>query len=437
MAEFRLPPQNLEAEQSVLGALLIDKDAIVKVAGSLRPEHFYKDSHAEIYRAVIALYERQEPFDMITLPSELKKKKLLKKVGGVSYLAELANAVPTSAHVEHYSNLVKDAYTKRQLIFTASRIVEMGYKEEQEVPELLDRAESSLFNVAQEHLHQLFLPLKRILEESFDRLDSLRKKGGRIRGVPTGFRLLDDKLSGLQGSNLIILAGRPSLGKSSLASNIVQFAAVEKKIPVGFFSLEMSREQLADRMLSAQADVDAWRIVTGNLNDDDFAKLNQAYADLSEAPIYIDDTPGLGVLEMRTKARRLQMEHGVQLIIVDYLQLAHSRNLESRVQEVSEISQALKNLARELKIPVLALSQLSRAIETRGAKRPQLSDLRESGSIEQDADVVMFLYRENEEDKKAIKLLIAKHRNGPTGEIDLFFRGERTRFYEVEKEREG
>lgn len=437
MAEFRLPPQNLEAEQSVLGALLIDKDAIVKVAGTLRPEHFYKDTHAEIYRGIIALYERQEPSDMITLPTELKKKKALKRIGGTGYLAELANMVPTSAHIEHYAGLVKDTYTKRQLIFTASKIVEMGYKEEQEVPELLDRAESSLFGVAQEHLHQLFLPLKRILEESFDKLDNLRKKGGRVRGVSTGFRMLDDKLSGLQASNLIILAARPSLGKSSLAANIAQYVAVQQKIPVGFFSLEMSGEQLADRMLSAQADVDAWRIVTGNLSDEDFAKLNQAYADLSEAPIFVDDTPGLGVLEMRTKARRLQMEQGVQLIILDYLQLAHSRKLENRVQEVSEISQALKNLARELKIPVLALSQLSRAVEMRGgAKRPQLSDLRESGSIEQDADVVMFLYRDNDEDKQAMKLLIAKHRNGPTGEIDLFFRGERTRFYEVEKERE-
>ena len=433
----RLPPQNLEAERSVLGALLIDKDAIVKVAEFLRPEHFYKDAHGQIYAAILSLYEKREPADMITVPDELKKKKLLGKVGGVGYLSELAASVPTAANIEYYARIVRDNFIKRELIASASRIAEMGYEEGTECAQLIDQAEQTLFQVSQDFLHEHFVPIKQTLEVSFDRLDELHKKGEGLRGVPTGFKTLDQKLSGLQDSNLIILAARPSIGKSSMASNIAQHAAVTHKIPVGIFSLEMSREQLVDRMLSAQADVDAWRITTGNLEEEDFVRIGEAMGELAEAPIFIDDTPGLNVLEMRTKARRLQMEHGVRLFIVDYLQLLHGRGLENRVQEVSEISQALKNMARELKVPVLACAQLSRAIEQRTSRIPQLSDLRESGSIEQEADVVMFLYRPDEENRSEVKLLIAKHRNGPTGEIDMYFRGERTKFYEAETVRGG
>ncbi len=437
MTEQRLPPQNLEAERSVLGALLIDKDAIVKVAEFLRPEHFYKDGHGRVYTAILSLYEKREPADMITVPDELKKKKLLDKVGGVGYLSELATAVPTAANIEYYGRIVKDNFVKRELISSASRIAEMGYDVETECAELVDKAEQSLFKVSQDFLREYFVPIKQTLESSFDRLEELHQAGEGLRGVPTGFKTLDQKLSGMQESNLIILAARPSVGKSSMASNIAQVAAVNHKIPVGIFSLEMSREQLVDRMLSAQADVDAWRITTGNLEEEDFARIGEAMGELAEAPIFIDDTPGLNTLEMRTKGRRLQMEHGVKLFIVDYLQLLHGRGLENRVQEVSEISQALKNMARELKVPVLACAQLSRAIESRTSRIPQLSDLRESGSIEQEADVVMFLYRPDEENRSEIKLLISKHRNGPTGEIDLYFRGERTKFYEAETVRGG
>jgi len=436
MAE-RLPPQNLEAERSVLGALLIDKDAIINVAEFLRPQHFYKDAHGRIFEAILSLYEKREPSDMVTVPNELKKKKLLSKVGGVGYLSELAAAVPTAANIEYYGRIIKDNSVKRELISSASRIAEMGYEEGVECAELIDRAEQSLFKVSQDFLHEYFIPIRQTLEVSFDRLDELHKEGKGLRGVPTGFETVDKKLSGLQESNLLILAARPSVGKSSMASNIAQHAAVEHKVPVGLFSLEMSREQLVDRMLSAQADVDSWRITTGNLEEEDFARIGEAMGELAEAPIFIDDTPGLNILEMRTKARRLQMEHGIKLFIVDYLQLLHGRGLESRVQEVSEISQALKNMARELKVPVLACAQLSRAIEQRTSGIPQLSDLRESGSIEQEADVVMFLYRPDLENRSEIKLLIAKHRNGPTGEVDMYFRGERTKFYEAETVRGG
>lgn len=432
MSEPRIPPQNLEAEQSVLGALLIDKDAVIKVAEFLRSEHFYREVNASIFQALLNLYEKGDPIDLVTVPSELKRLDQLEKVGGLSYLTDLVNRVPTSAHVENYARLIKDAATKRRLINTASRIAEMGFVERREVAELLDEAEQSLFAVSQEHLHEEFVPIRKTLEVSFDRLDELHKNKGSLRGVPTGFKSLDDKTSGLQASNLVILAGRPSVGKSALAINIAQAAAVKHKVGIGIFSLEMSREQVVDRMLSAQADVDSWKITTGNLDEEDFRKIGEAMGELAEAPIYIDDTPGISIMEMRTKARRLQMDQKVGLIIVDYLQLVHGRNLENRVQEVSEISQALKNLARELKIAVLACSQLSRAVEQRGTRIPQLSDLRESGSIEQDSDVVMFLYRPDDEDRTSVNLLIAKHRNGPTGELSLYFKGERTKFYEQE-----
>jgi len=437
MVEAKIPPHNLEAERSLLGALLIDKDAIVKVIEFLRPEHFYRDAHGQIFEAIHSLYDKGEPADLVTVTSQLKKQKNLKDVGGAAYLAELTDAVPTSSHAAHYGKLIHDNFVKRELINVSSQTVEHGFDERLSVEDLLDKAESSLFSISAARSRSVFSHIKQTLEEAFDRLDELHKSPGTPRGVPTGFKGLDERLGGLQSSNMIVLAARPSLGKTSLALNIAQHAAVENKIPVGIFSLETSRGQLVHRFLSAQADLDGWKLSTGKLEEEDFKKLGEAMGVLAEAPIFIDDTPALSVMEMRTKARRLQLEEGIRLLIVDYLQLAHGRNLDNRVQEVSEISQALKNLARELDIPVLAVSQLSRAVEARGAPRPQLSDLRESGSIEQDADVVMFLYREDEEDQENMRLFIAKHRNGPTGEIPLYFRGERTRFYETDVKRGG
>lgn len=428
-----VPPHDMEAEKSVLGALLIDKDSIIKVVEFLKPHHFYKTAHERIFDAMLTLYEKRDPIDLITIPAQLKKMGEFENTGGVAYLTELVNTVPTASNVEYYAHMIKEHAIKRSILKAAGEIGEMVYTEPN-VDELLDRAEQVLFAVSKDSVHQDFVPVRDTLEVTFERLDELSKQKGAMRGVPTGLKTLDHMLSGLQKENLIILAARPSVGKSSLAVNIGQFAATTHKIGVGIFSLEMGRESIVDRMISVQGDIDNWRITTGNLEPEDFEKYGIAAGELAEAPIYIDDTPGIGVMEMRTKARRLQLEHELGLIIVDYLQLVRGRNLESRVQEVSEISQSLKNLARELKVPVLALSQLSRAVEQRGNdKRPQLSDLRDSGSIEQDADVVMFLYRPNEEDRENYKLLLAKHRNGPTGELDLFFKGDRTRFFETSK----
>jgi replicative DNA helicase len=429
--EMHIPPHDLEAEKSVLGALLIDKDSIVKVVEFLKPNHFYKPSHESIYEAILTLYERKEPADLITVPNQLKKMKELDNVGGISYLTELVNAVPTSANVESYANLIKNDFIKRSLMSAASEIGELVF-EDDEVEGILDKSEQLIYSLSQNLTYQDFVPIKDTLEVTFERLDEISKKKGALRGVPTGLKGLDKMLSGLQKENLIILAARPSVGKTSLALNIAQHAAVDGDFGVAIFSLEMGREMLVDRMISAQAGIDNWKIATGNLDEEDFKKYGVATGELSEANIFIDDTAGVGVMEMRTKARRLMLENKIDLIIVDYMQLVKAPQAESRVQEVSKISQGLKNLARELKVPVLALSQLSRAVEQRGGeKKPQLSDLRDSGSIEQDADIVMFLYHPNEEDRSNAKLIVAKHRNGPTGELDLFFRSELTRFYEV------
>jgi replicative DNA helicase len=437
---LKIPPHDLDAEKSVLGGILIDASAIALVAHFLKPEHFYLPEHQTLYSTMLTLFEKQQPIDIVTLQAQLKKEGNLKKIGGQSYLSDLINTVPTSAYIEHYAQIVKNHYVKRKLIDLSSRMVEKAFDEQGDVKKLLDEAEMEIFALSQQHLHQDFIELKEILAESFERLEELTKKGVHFRGIPTGFADLDAKLAGFQPSNLIILAARPALGKTSLALNIALNVAVNEKAPVGFFSLEMSKEELVDRLLVGQADIDAWRLKTGRLSDEDYKKLTEAMGELSEAPIFIDDTPGASILEMRTKARKLKAEKDIKLIIVDYLQLADAgRRFDSRVQEVSFVSQGLKNLARELKIPVLAISQLSRAVEQRGTKKPQLSDLRESGSIEQDADVVIFLYQEEEsedlieQNKRLVKLLIAKHRNGPTGEIDLMFRGDRVRFYSVEK----
>lgn len=426
---LRVPPHSAEAEASVLGALLLDKDAVIAVAEFLSPDDFYDERHKDIYEAILSLYEERTPVDVLTVSEKLKKQKDLKKVGGASYLTDIANKVPTAAHVEHYGKIVKDLAVKRSLMRAASRLVEFSLDEAMTSADLLDKAESEVFSLSQKNVKKAFVSVRDTLAESFDRLDELHKQEGGLRGIATGFIDLDNATAGFQKSNLIILAARPGVGKTTLAMNIAQYAAVTNKKHVGFFSLEMSKEELVDRLLVNEADIDAWRLKTGKLDENDFTKLSNAMGVLAEAPIYIDDTPALSILEMRTKARRLQVEHGLDLVIVDYLQLARSRNLENRVQEVSEISQGLKNLARELKIPVIALSQLSRGVESRNIKKPQLSDLRESGSIEQDADIVMFLWREDDENIENMLLDIAKHRNGGLHSIPLFFKGDRIKFY--------
>ncbi len=431
--KLKVPPHSISAEESVLGSLLIDREAVVSVVEFLRPEHFYDSKHQKIYGVMMDLYQDREPVDIVTVSERLKKQKALTEVGGTDFLTTLINKVPTASHAENYAHLVQDQYTKRKLITAAGAILEMGFDEAGDVRQILDRAESEVFSLAQQHLKQVFVPVKDILAQSFDRLDELHKSAGTMRGVPTGFKDLDDTLAGMQDSNMIVLAARPGMGKTAFALNIAQYAAYKCKLPVGFFSLEMSREELMDRLLVSQADIDAWKLKTGRLDEDEFTKLSDAMGELYETPLYIDDTPGLSILEMRTKARRLQAEHGVRLIVVDYLQLARPvRNLDNRVQEVAEVSQGLKNLARELKVPVLALSQLSRQVESRGVKRPQLADLRESGAIEQDADVVMFLWRENDDDLESVKLDIAKHRNGALRSIDLRFKGDKVKFYGVD-----
>ena len=427
-----IPPHDIDAERSVLGALLIDPDAIVKIVEYMRAGYFYRKAHAKIYEAIFCLYEKREPADLITVPDELKRLKALDNVGGVSYLTELVNSVPTAANIEHYARIIRDHSIRRSLLSASAEIGELVHSDE-EVDSMLDIAEQTLFAVSQDKVRRDFVPISETLEVTFERLDELSKTRGALRGVPTGLKSLDRIHSGLQKEDLIILAARPSVGKSSLAINIGQHAATVHKFGVALFSLEMGKEAIVDRMISAQGDIDNFRIATGNLEPEDFEKYSIAAGELAEATFFIDDTPGISVMEMRTKARRLMLEHKVDLIIVDYMQLVKGRNLVSRVQEVSEISQGLKNLARELKVPVMALSQLSRAVEKRGTDaRPQLSDLRDSGSIEQDADVVMFLHRPDDEDRENQLLTISKHRNGPTGEIPLFFRGDRTRFYEVD-----
>ena len=432
----KLPPQNIDAEQSLLGALLIDRDAIVAVAEILHPSNFYRtDTHGYIYSAMKSLFERREPIDLVTLTEELKREGNYEKIGGATYLTALVNTVPTSAHIEYYARIIKEHAIRRNLISQATKLIEQAYDEGASVDDLLEAAEAGIFSLSQQHVKRDFIPIKDALTQSFDRLDELQKTSGKLRGVPTGFRDLDAKLAGMQDSNLIILASRPGQGKTSFALNVAQHVAVNEGLPVGIFSLEMSQEELVDRLLVAQADIDAWKLKTGRLDEKDFDRLSQAMGELAEAQLFIDDTPGSSISEIRTKARRLQIEHGLKLVIVDYLQLVHGRNLENRVQEVSEISQNLKNLARELKIPVLAISQLSRAVESRGTRRPQLADLRESGAIEQDADVVMFIYREDPEKPEQVLLDIQKHRNGPTGEIQLFFRADRVRFHGMEKAR--
>ncbi len=434
----KLAPQNLEAEQFVLGALLIDKNAIVKIADLVEAEDFYKDAHGLIFAAMLELYAKHEPIDILSLTDKLEEKNKLSAVGGRAYLANLANSVGTASNIEFYASLIQKKATLRRLIGAAGDIAELGYDEEEEIDKVLDTAEQKLFNVSQKFLKQTFSPIDSLLAGAFDRIDDLHKQSGKLRGLTTGFTDLDRLLAGLQKSDLIILAARPSVGKTSLAMDIARQAAVINKVPVGIFSLEMSKEQLVDRMICAQAGVSLWKMRTGQLSDsetdDDFSRIGQAIGELAEAPLYIDDSAGLNIMEIRTKARRLQMEKGLGLIVIDYLQLMEGRGRykDNRVQEVSEISRSLKIIARELNVPVLALSQLSRAVEQNKPAIPKLSHLRESGSIEQDADVVMFIYRKaadrnyREEEltpaeKSSAEIYVAKHRNGPIGTVHLRF----------------
>lgn len=440
----RLPPQSLEAEQSVLGSLILDKDAVIKIADIITADDFYDERHKIIYLAIIALYDERSSIDILTVSNKLDEGSSLERVGGISYLSTLVNSVPSAAHIVHYAQIVRRKGTLRRLISQATDIVSLGYQENIDLETILDNAEQKLFSVSQKYLKQNFISINEILHETFDRIDELHREKGKLRGVPTGFVDLDNKLGGLQNSDLVILAARPSMGKTSLALDMVRHVAMEEKKSVAIFSLEMSKDQLVDRLLAAEADVDLWKMRTGKLSDvgvnNDFERIGHALGRLSEAPIFIDDAGSLNIMELRTKARRLQAEHDLDLIVLDYLQLMQGHNTDNRVQEVSEISRSLKMLAKELNVPVLALSQLSRAVEQRGGdKRPQLSDLRESGSIEQDADVVMFIFRDEmytgAESKKPhiAEILIRKHRNGPTGEVELYFDGEKTSFKNLAK----
>ena len=435
----RLPPQSTEAEQSVLGSVLIDRDAVVEVAEFLRPADFYRDANGRIYQAMLDLFERREPIDVVTVSEVLERNGDLDAVGGRTYLSSLSNQTPTAVHAVQYARIVERKAVLRNLIGAAGRIAGIGYEDPPEIGEAIDRAETELFSVSERRVHAGFSPLRSLLHEAFDRLDYLHSHRGEISGIRTGFTDLDALTTGLQKSDLVIVAARPSVGKTSFALNVAEHAAVHDGRSVGVFSLEMSKEQLVLRLLSSVGDIDSQRLRTGFLEDLDFNRVANAMTQLSEARIFIDDTPNISTMELRTKARRLQAEAGLDLVIVDYLQLMQAATTTrdaNRVQEVSEISRGLKALARELAVPVVALSQLSRQPEMRESKEPRLSDLRESGAIEQDADLVIFLWRERERghedgdaDVEEINLHLAKHRNGPTGRVKLMFRKRQTRFY--------
>ncbi len=439
----KVPPQNVDAEMSLLGAVLIDEETLADISEHVTPKDFYDKRHGLIFGGMMRLYEHHRPVDLLTLTDELKKKDELEIIGGSAYLTELTNYVPTAAHAEAYAEMVSLKAVRRRLIKASTEIAELGYDEDNTAQELLGKAEAELFAVSDQTLKQDLVSIESILTESFDRMEELHRNKGALRGVRTGWRDLDNMTAGLQRSDLIILAARPAMGKTTLVTNLAYNIATVAKQPVLFFSLEMSKEQLVDRMLADASGVDAWNIRTGNLSDDDFSKLSEAMGEMAEAPIFIDDTPGVSVLEMRTKARRAAHEQPLGLIIVDYLQLMQGSGNSNgnRVQEVSEISRGLKLIARELNVPVIGLSQLSRSVESRSPQIPQLSDLRESGSIEQDADIVMFIYREayynpETERENITDLIIAKHRNGPTGKVELYFHPERLRFMSLDKRSE-
>ncbi len=437
----KVPPQSLDAEMSLLGAVLIDEEVLADASEHVDAEDFYDKRHAMIFGAMMRLYERHKPVDLLTLTNELQKKDQLAEVGGSAYLTELTNYVPTAAHASSYAEIVAQKAVRRRLIKASADISQLGFDENTTTQELLEKAEAELFSVSDQSLKQDLVSLESILTDSFDRIEELHRNKGQLRGIRTGYRDLDTMTAGLQRSDLIIIAARPAMGKTTLVTNLAYNVATIEKKPVLFFSLEMSKEQLTDRMLADASGVDSWNIRTGNLSDDDWAKLSEAMGEMAEAPIFIDDTPGLSVLEMRTKARRAMHDQQLGLVIVDYLQLmqANGNHNGNRVQEVSEISRGLKLIARELNVPVIALSQLSRSVESRTPPVPQLADLRESGSIEQDADIVSFIYRpgyyepDNPEFQNITDLIIAKHRNGPVGKIQLYFHPERLRFMSLDR----
>jgi replicative DNA helicase len=441
VSSHKLPPQNVEAEQSVLGGILIENDAINKVMEILTPEDFYRDAHCKIYNALINLSSRDEPADLITLTNELRKIDQLDAAGGASYIASLIDSVPTAANIEYYAKIVKEKSILRQLIQTSTEIITQSYQDRADVESFLDEAERSIFQISENRVRPSFYPIRDIVKQSFRTLERLYEKKELVTGVPSGFKELDQMTAGFQPSDLIIVAGRPSMGKTALCLNVAQYAAIEKKTPVAVFSLEMSKEQLVIRMLCSEAHVEGTRLRTGFLSEGDWPRLTIAAGNLSDAPIFIDDTAALSILELRAKARRLKADQGLGMLIIDYLQLMRGRTrVESRQQEISEISRSLKAVAKELNIPVIAVSQLSRRTEERTGMRPQLSDLRESGAIEQDADLILFLYRdevynraEDNPNRGKAELIIGKQRNGPTGKIDLAFLSKFTTFKDLYK----
>ncbi len=438
---LRVPPQNIESEKALLGAVMIKPEALHDISDTIAPDSFYAEKHRIIFTAMLELHTRNEPIDLLSLSTRLKEKKSLDQVGGSSYLAELVNGVPSAANASHYAHIVQKKATLRSLIEVGDEISEMGYEEDADVEQTLDTAEKKIYEVTNSPGVHKFTSIGQSLDDAWDRIDHLHNSEEEIRGIRSGFQALDNVLAGFQKSDLIILAARPSMGKTAFALDIARQTATKYDVPVGIFSLEMSSQQLVDRMLASESRVDAWKLRTGKLKDeDDFARIRESLDTLSKAPIYIDDQPGTNILKMRSVARRLKSEHGLGLIIVDYLQLMSPTNTKASdnlVQQVTEISRSLKHMARELDVPVLALSQLSRAVEQRRGK-PRLSDLRDSGSIEQDADVVMFIHRDDKMNETSDKpniaeILIEKHRNGPTGMIELYFDEKRATFLSIDK----
>ncbi|OEF97339.1 replicative DNA helicase [Desulfuribacillus alkaliarsenatis] len=435
----RVPPHHVEAEQAVLGSILLDNNALITVSEFLQPEDFYRKNHEIIYRAAIDIYEKNEPVDLVTLTTHLQSKQLIEAAGGITYLTELANGVPSAANAEFYARKIEEKAILRRLIGAANEISKKGYDGGDEIAELLDLAESKIFEVSQRKMGKAFAEIKDVLMDTFNRIEKLHSQRGEVTGLPTGYTELDRLTSGFQKSDLIIIAARPSVGKTAFALNVAQNIGIHSKVPVAIFSLEMSKDQLVQRMLCAEANIDANRLRTGNLQEDDWPKMTMAMGRLADAPIFIDDSANLTVLEMRAKLRRLQAEHGLGLVLIDYLQLLNShRRSDNRQQEISEISRGLKGLARELDVPVIALSQLSRAVESRQDKRPMMSDIRESGSIEQDADIVGFLFREDYYDKETekqniIEIIIAKQRNGPVGSAELVFLKQFNKFVNLDR----
>ena len=435
----RMPPHNMEAEQSVLGCMLLDRESVAAATDFLKAEDFYAEAHKEIFESMLDIYDHGDPVDLVTVTEQLRQRGTLEAVGGVAYISDLSMVVPSTANIRYYVSIVEEKSILRRLISVCNEIIKQSYEAREELDLIIDHAEKSIFQITQRNTSSDFEPIKTVLLEAYARIEEMSKNKGKIIGIPTGFTDFDQKTSGLQPSDFILVAARPSMGKTSFVLNIAQHAALHENVPVAIFSLEMSREQLVQRMLSSEANVELQKIRTGDLDEREWIKLVEAAGPLSQAPIYIDDTPGISAMEIRSKARRLKMEKGLGMIIIDYLQLMTGRGrVENRQQEISEISRSLKALARELSVPVVTLSQLSRAPEARTDHRPMLSDLRESGAIEQDADVVVFIYRDeyynpDTEKKNIAELIISKQRNGPTGTVELVWLGQFTKFANYDK----